>query len=341
MEQRTDGTELLDLMILPVFCVRDRIIVKQNEAAARLFLREGISVVQLLESGAEDYAEYTGGLLYVTLNLFGQNWGASVIRMGDTDIFTLDQQFDSQELCALALAARELREPLSNAMLAAQQMEASEITSRLNRGLNQLLRIVGNMSDASGSTPPLRKQEQYANALFAEILEKASALTESSGIRIQYVGLPQDVLFPADRQLLERAVLNMLSNAVKFRTERPEITVELRLNGNQLRLSVTDNGCGIPEDIQGTLFRRYLREPGIEDSRHGIGLGMLMIRNAAAAHHGALLVDHPQSGGTRVTMTLSTTPEKASIHSPLYSDYAGLLDHTLLELSDILPADLY
>lgn len=344
MEQ-LDGTEMLDLMVSPVFCVKDGRIVKLNEAASRLFLREGVEIAQLLESGAEDYAAFSGGMLYVTLCLYGQRWGATVTKVAGMDVFTLDQQFDSDELRVLALAARELRSPLANAMLAAQQLPESGDgnVARLNRGLHQLLRIIGNMSDASGCGPGSSREAVNADTFFREIMEKAAALTERSGISMHYSGLNEDVFFSADRQKLERAALNMLSNALKFGAPGGTILAELRLNGKLLRFSVKDDGCGIPEGIRASLFRRYLREPSIEDSRCGIGLGMLMIRNAAAAHGGAVLADQLPGGGTRITMTLSTdVPEDNTLHTrQLPADYAGELDHALLELSEILPAELF
>lgn len=344
MEQ-LDGTEMLDLMVSPVFCVKDGRIVKLNEAASRLFLREGVEIAQLLESGTEDYAAFSGGMLYVTLCLYGQRWGATVTRVADMDVFTLDQQFDSDELRVLALAARELRSPLANAMLAAQQLSESDSgnVARLNRGLHQLLRIIGNMSDASGCGPTGSREMLNADTFFGELIEKAAALTEKSGVPIQYSGLNEDVFFSADRQKLERAALNMLSNALKFGCPGSTVLAELRRSGKLLRFSVTDNGAGISEGIRASLFRRYLREPSIEDSRCGIGLGMLLIRNAAAAHGGAVLADQLPGGGTRITLTLSTDmPEDNPLHTrQLPADYAGELDHALLELSEILPAELF
>lgn len=347
MKQNNNISEILDLMPYPVFCAENHVITKLNQAAARLFLRVGLPLEPLFESGSDEYAAFEGGMLYVTLSICGQNRGASIVRIGKEDIFTLDQEFESEELRVLALAARELRGPLANAMLASQQLtetnENHAEVSRLNRGLYQMLRIIGNMSDASGSGLMFRPEMYNANALFQEIVEKASAAAASSGIIIQYSGLDEDVCCPLDRQQLERAALNMLSNAIKFSGCGSSIDVSLTRSGSSLRFSVTNSGTGIPQDLQGTLFRRYLREPAIEDSRHGIGLGMLLIRNAAANHGGAVLVDHPEGNSTRISMTISARlPLDATLHTPrLTADYAGEQDHVLLEFSELLPYDLY
>lgn len=344
MEQRTEEFEMLDLVPRPAFCIKDRIITRLNTPARRLFLREGLPLDPLLESGAEDYRRFSGGMLYLTLTIHGQSFGASVIRIQEEDIFTLDQQFNSDELQVLALAARELRGPLTNAMLAAQHWQGNDIPAgQLNRSLYQLLRIIGNMSDASGASPVFRPEKQDAAAVFREIAEKAIQLSEETGIHITYQGPEGSRPCCLDWQLMERAVLNMVSNALKFTPRGGTIQLCLHQCGKQFRFCVTDSGCGISPQEQATLFSRYLREPSIEDTRHGIGLGMLLTRNTAARHQGAVLVDHPQGGGTRMTITFSSVPVSSSqLHTKMMlTDYAGEQDHALIELSEFLPASFY
>lgn len=344
MEQQSEGIQMLDFMIHPAFCVKNRIITKLNVPAAKLFLREGLSLDAILDSGAEEYAAFSSGMLCLTLNICGQRFGASVVRTGDEDVFTLDRQYESEELRVLALAARELRGPLSNAMLAMGQLESEDPQlSRLNRSLYQLLRIVGNMSDVSGASPIFRPEPQNIDALFREISEKAASLSSTSGICFSYKGLNQEVTCFVDRQQMERAALNMISNALKYTPAGGGIQLELCRSGKQFRFSVTDSGSGIPEKERATLFTRYLREPVIEDTRHGLGLGMLLIRLTAARHGGAVLVDFPKEGGTRISMTFSNAPgdEHVLRTVSLPADYAGEQDHALIELSDFLPIEKY
>ena len=70
---------------------------------------------------------------------------------------------------------------------------------------------------------------------------------------------------------------------------------------------------------------------------------MVLIRNAAAAHGGTVLIDQPHGFGTRVTLTLALRQDTTNhLRSPMIRvDYAGERDHCLLELSDSLPAFLY
>lgn len=344
MELQTEGIEMLELIPHPVFCAIDGVIVRLNTPARKLFLREGLHIAPLFASGKADYDAFSDGMLYLTVVIYGQKFGASVIHVGKEDVFTLDQPFDSEELRALALAARELRSPLANAMLAAQYLpEKNEATSKLTRNLYQLLRIVGNMSDATGVSPVFCPEAQNITALFQEIAEKSITLSTSTGHTVTYSGLDAPCICCLDRQMIERAALNMLSNALKFTPAGGSIELSLRRNGGQFRFSVSDSGSGIPPEEQPSIFRRYLRQPAIEDVRHGIGLGMVLIRNTATYHNGAVLIDHPGECGTRVTITFSSVTEvQTQLHTKLlFADYAGEQDHAMVELSDFLPYTQY
>lgn len=351
MEMQKENLNLLDLIPYPGFCVRNHKIIKTNSPAARLNFLEGSEVMPFLLTGSSEYAGFQGGTLHLTLRAGVGIRGASVIRLDGEDVFLLDPETESDVLRALALAARELRAPLTGILANAARLSESEemssenrkISARLNRGLYQLLRVVGNMSDAGASTLLSSQEILDADGFFREIMDKAQTFTEGTGIRLTYQGLDTPVYTLAHRQMLERAALNLLSNAIKFSPKGSEITVSLVKQGKLLSFSVQDGGSGIPEDIRPQLFRRYLRQPAIEDPRHGIGLGMVLIQSAATEHQGAVLVDRPDGAGTRVTMTLAIRQgSRAPLRSNVLTvDYAGEQDHALIELSEFLPPELY
>ena len=355
MDQEMNALGMLDLMVRPGFCVKDGVIVKCNASARSTLLEAGMDLLPLLATGRTEYAEYTGGTLYLTLEISGARWGASVTRMGDVDVFLLEEEADRSELQAMALAARELRGPLASIMTTADRlfpMEAleddpqlREQAARLNRGLYQMLRIIGNMSDAEGYTSPRHTQMETLEIreFFGEIFEKNLALTVHTGLTLRFENLSQPLYTLADREKLERAVMNMISNAMKFTAPGGTIDAKLSRRDKKLYLTLRDSGEGIPEAIRGSVHRRYLRQPGIEDSRFGIGLGMVLIRSAAAIHGGTVLIDHPEGSGTRITMTMDIRQDPSgNVRSPLLRiDYAGERDHSLVELSEILPASFY
>lgn len=354
MDHITDAMEMVDLLQHPAFCVREGIIVKSNTAARQRLIEPDTPVTGLIKIGAEEYAEFTGGFLYLTLRISETDLGFSVLRKNGFDLFRLEQDSENYELQAMALAARELREPLASIMISADHLFPDSVSSedpntreqmaRINRGLFQMLRLISNMSDAGRyAAAPVSMEVQNCPALLDEIFRKAAALVEHAGLHLEYTGIPEPIYTLVNPELLERAVLNAVSNAIKFTPAGGTILAKLSRRGKKLHLSIQDSGTGIPEELRSTLFSRYTREPGLEDGRYGIGLGMVIIRSAAAQHGGTVLVDHPQDCGTRITMTLGIQPGSGtSVRSPLLKvDYAGERDHGLLELSDVLPAELY
>lgn len=345
MEKNKELRDWLNLLIRPGFYVEEGRITQVNAAAQGLLLEPGMDIAPLITSGLESYQNFQTGCLYVQLTLSGMAFHGCVTKDGSADVFILESDAGDTALQALSLAAQELRSPLSAVMHGVQAMceENNPQAAALNRGLYQLLRLVGNMSDAGLWPGNARMETADLTAFFDELFEKTAVFAQAAGIRLEYQGLSKPLLCLADRELLERAVLNLLSNAFKFTPKGGTVRVTLFTGGTSLRLSVWDSGPGIAQEIQGNLFSRYLRQPGIEDSRFGLGLGMVLVRSAAAAHGGAVLIDQPEGWGTRVTLTIALRRETAGVlRSPtMRIDYAGERDHALTELSDCLPVSLY
>ena len=119
------------------------------------------------------------------------------------------------------------------------------------------------------------------------------------------------------------------------------IYASLTLKNSMLHLSIRDTGSGIAENVLGNVFNRYQRQPGIEDSRYGIGLGMVLIRSAAADHGGTVLIDRPEGAGTRVTMTMAVRQDAPVLKTPVIPPVIDSSRQTLTELSDVLPWEFY
>ena len=344
MEGKKDCAALLDYTLQAAFRVTENTIDYANPAARSLMLEPGTDVRTLLATGEEEYAAFSHGCLYLKLKLAGGSRGASVTRMGQSDIFLLEPENAGSELQALALAAMELRLPLSNALVSAERLETAQdggdFLQRLNRGLSQLHRILNNMSDVTGFAAATQQSMEDLSRVFGDIFERAQVLVSQAGRTLTYQGLtgPADSL--ADREQLERAVLSILSNALKFTPEGGTIAASLTRRGRLLQLSIQDNGSGIPEDLLPHIFTRYLRQPAQEDSRHGIGLGLVLVRTVALNHGGTVLIDKPGDTGTRITMTLELRKGTApQLRSPI--TIPGGQDMGLIELSETLPYRLY
>ncbi len=353
MEQLENIMGTLELLVRPAFCVRDGIIQGVNRDAQRHLITVGTRVQDLIPDGKEEYAEFREGCLYLNLDLEQENYGVSITRRGDFHIFVLEQSADLAELQVMALAAQELREPLANVMTVADRLfplvagddSQQEQISRINRGLYQMLRVISNMSDAAAYQHGMRNlfEVREITTIMEEIFQRSGELLAQTGIQVRFQNHPQRIYTLVDVEKLERAVYNILSNAAKFTSPGGSIEARLYRRGVKLYLTVQDTGSGVDPQVRSTVHARYHRQPGVEDGRFGLGLGMVLIRSAATAHKGTVFLEHPQDLGCRITMTMTIQqPGDGSFRSDIFRiDYAGDRDHALIELSDALPPKFY
>ena len=345
MEEQRNNFNMLDRIPQPGFLVsRDRII-HVNQAASAMLLAEGQIFSDLLAAGQEDYAAFEGGQLCLTLSIADRTHNAVVTSLDDGHLVLLDQEADMEDFRAMALVSMQMRSPLMQAISSAQQLaENTEdpAAAKLNRSLMQMLRLVSNMADVSAYATHSRMETRDVDAFLLELFEKAQTLT-GENTSITFDGLKQPVFSLIDPEQLERAVWNLLSNCIKFMPDGGNITARLTRQGKTLRLTMEDSGSGIAETVRADLFRRYLRQPGIEDCRFGLGLGLSIVRSAAANHGGTVLVGSTTVGGTKIVLTMTIRQNEGNtLRSPLFRpDYAGGWDHGLVELSDCLGPEQY
>lgn len=344
MEQENMILSLMEFIEHPAFCVCDGKVRLANQSARQHMIAEDMEITGLLSADMAAYENYTGGELALTVTLCGVAYKAQVSRIGNYDLFIIKS--DDLEMRAIALAAQNLRTPLNSIMVVADQISStdSQFKGQLQKGLNRLHRIICNMSDSYRYQQGNAAHLEITNitSVFDECMEAISTYLEGCGIGLEYSGLDTPIWGLADRDMLERAAYNLVSNGIKFMVGGSILRVKLSQKGNSLSFTVqtaTENSA------VNNLYNRYLREPSVEDSRFGIGLGMPLVQAVAAAHGGTVLTDHPDSQTVRITMTISIKESsenivRSAVRLPI-SNYAGGRDRGLMELSDVLPADIY
>ena len=336
MELSNMVVHLLETLERPAFVACDGKIVHVNQFAQNHHIHRDMELSELLKSQMPQYEAFAGGQLELTLTIDELVYPVSVQKLDGLDLFLMEKAEQSAPLQALALASQKLRIPLANLMSVIDESNPSA-----NRALYQLHRIVSNMSDAQRYRINRKPKLQLVDvtAFVDSIMESVIAREDSLNAKFQYTGLSTSLFCMIDEEMLERALLNMISNSVKAGSN--QIQVSLSRKDNFLRLSVKDNGSSDRSIINNKLFCHYEREPGIEDHDTGIGLGMLIIQAAASAHNGAVFVEK-QEKGLSITMNIAITTGGTSVRSPgLKIDYLGGRDHVLTELSDCLQLSEY
>ena len=342
--------EILSLIDRPAFFVQEGALLLENDAAKAWMLPLGSPVLPLISQGQGDYLRFTDGCLSLMLTIGPREVLTTVRKLSGGDLFVLSTPEDSDVLRGLALAAQQLRGPLNEMLFTSERLtpllsrqelpEARQGIASMNRSLHQMMRLICNMSDAQqdGGLP---MELLDIPAVMGEIFDSAAALCAQLGVRLRFQNLPRELFSLADSTRLERAVYNLISNALKFSPRGTQIEAALTRSGSRLTLTVR-NAIDPELGSCGDLFSRFLREPALEDSRNGLGLGLHIIQQTAALHGGTVLLRRTEQGEMLVSFGMAIRQDSGSLHAPVRRvDYAGERSHALVELSELLPEELY
>lgn len=114
-----------------------------------------------------------------------------------------------------------------------------------------------------------------------------------------------DTNLSGDRLHLLSVVFNLLDNALKYNSGDPEIRIEIRQNENNIVLSISDNGIGIPEQYKSKLFEKFFRVPaGDTHNSKGYGLGLSYAAHVVQKHKGSISVESRPGEGSTFIITL-------------------------------------
>src|SRR5262249_16227623 len=164
----------------------------------------------------------------------------------------------------------------------------------VHRNALRLLRLVNTLLDfaraEAGRVEPLFQPTDLAR-LTADLASVFRSAVERAGLRlvVECEPLPERVY--VDREVWEKVVLNLLSNALKF-TFEGQITGGLRLAGEHVELAVRDTGVGIPEAELPHVFERFQRVRGTRARTHeGTGIGLALVQELVKLHGGGVRVE--------------------------------------------------
>jgi signal transduction histidine kinase/ActR/RegA family two-component response regulator len=208
----------------------------------------------------------------------------------------------------LATLAHELRNPLApihNALsilkLAYNDRETFErSTGMIGRQLAQLVRLIDDLLDVSRISRgklELRRERVELAPIVHQAVETCCPIAEPAGQQEVTVALPpQPVYLDADPVRLSQVICNLLNNACKFSGQDGRISLNAERCGNDVTISVKDNGIGIPHDKLDSIFEMFSQiDKSLERSQGGLGIGLALSKRLVALHGGTI---EARSGGS-------------------------------------------
>ncbi len=212
------------------------------------------------------------------------------------------------------LISHELRTPLTALSLKAEMLAHGEVrpdkVGSYQRGLkaevDRLSLLVGEILDFArrekGRTP-IEKRKTSARALLARGLGEARPALRLPHQRVRVDAARDLPTLEIDLDLLARALRNLLENASKYAPAGSEIQLQAELCEGGLRLSVCDQGPGVPRPDRDRIFEPFIRGDNAA-GKPGSGLGLALVRQAVEAHGGQVRVEDAEPGGARFSVIL-------------------------------------
>jgi two-component system sensor histidine kinase CpxA len=231
------------------------------------------------------------------------------------EIGELSQAFDrmaerigtllSAERRLLQDISHELRTPLARLSFAAELVRTADdpeaAVARLKKEiqrLGDLLSTVLQVTRAEGDPQAAVFEDLRLDELLAEVVEDCRVEADARGCAL-VLECNQDAPIGGDRELLRRALENVIRNAIRYAPAESTVKVELtaKTAADTARISVRDYGPGVPEDALTKIFQPFFRvDDARESSTGGVGLGLAIAMRAVGLHRGSIVARNAHPG---------------------------------------------
>ncbi len=229
------------------------------------------------------------------------------------------RQLESIRKDFVANASHELRTPVASMRSAAETLRgamddpdaARPFLEIIERNAGRLHQLVEDLLDLSRiESREFRLQmEPLDLGVFAELMTKSySRLAQDKGIRLEVDDNARGILALADRRAMEQIVGNLLDNAIKYCPHGATVHLRPDVQGDKVRMTVSDTGPGIPPQHLPRLFERFYRvDAGRSRELGGTGLGLAIVKHLVEAMGGTVSVESEAGLGTIFSFTLPRT----------------------------------
>lgn len=254
-------------------------------------------------------AETSASRLHEQLDL--GHWPAELlplVREFNGMLRRLDEAFSRISAFSADLA-HELRTPMNNVMGEAEVMlsrsrtpaEYRETLGSILEECQRLSRMAENLLFLARSENPramMRRERFPATQEIEKVVDYYDAVAEEAGIGLSISG---DCSIYADRELLRRAVTNLVSNAIRHTPRGGAVNIRLTADRTDSEISVDDSGEGIASDLQPRLFERFFHTSS--GRRAGAGLGLAIVKSIMDLHGGRVVLTSQVGRGTHVSLS--------------------------------------
>ena len=208
----------------------------------------------------------------------------------------------------VANISHELRTPIANILLIIESLfheqekpKRKQSTTALKAiashasSLEWLVQELLDLSMIESGQAILRMVEEPIREIAAEAIERVEDQSDAKEIEI-INETPHDLRVLADRDQVRRVLINLIHNAIKWSPPGDKIYVRAAIRGDEVTVSVLDNGPGVPEEYRERIFERFYQVDPARTNGHGTGLGLAITKHIVEAHEGRVWVEDNVEG---------------------------------------------
>lgn len=192
------------------------------------------------------------------------------------------------------------------------KVEPEEKFKRYIQGIKQnsfrLLRLSNNIIDMTkidSGLYSLHKTNCNIVNLIDNIVDSISEYVENKGIELIFDPACEEVITACDKDKVQRIILNIISNSIKYIEGKGKILISLNVENNCVVISVKDNGIGISKENLGTIFEKFKQVDSTFTRKvEGSGIGLSLVKSLVEMHDGDIYIESEEGKGTNVAFYL-------------------------------------
>ncbi len=228
------------------------------------------------------------------------------------------ERLDDYRVELLSTISHELKNPISVLLghlevldgdddLSPAVRHSLEAMARASRRLDSLAENLL-MLRQSSDTAPLERVPVDLAQLVEDAVDLSTMVAEKEGVRLTLVPPAKAVVVPGDPEQLDRVVLNLVNNAVKYTPRGGSVTVSVEREHEWAVFTCADTGLGISEEDQTRLFTEFFRSSNVQArAKPGTGLGLVIVKRTVERHGGRVEFESELDVGTTFRVHLPTS----------------------------------
>jgi signal transduction histidine kinase len=238
-----------------------------------------------------------------------------LITLGTQAAVAIENARLFQQSDLIAEFVHELRTPLTSLNTAAhlllspkveddQKRQMVEAIQTETTRLSELATTFLDLSMLESGRTPFQIQAIHLGNLLKECWELMKAQAQENGIEFQLQVVSDLPTVSGDHDKLKQAILNLISNAIKYNRPGGRITLKADQTKQWVLITIQDTGIGIPAEYLPRLFTKFYRVPGSDEYAQGTGLGLSIVRKIVENHGGKISVESTVGQGTTFAIRL-------------------------------------